>query len=422
MPCGSCTWRGRRGTRRPGCAAVGEGVMMAGPTQTRLEPAAFYALYDGRDEGAFLFNLDQAEGAGAAASSPAGSAFAAPCPSGLAHIDAIIDQRAEGQLTVYCDIVSPAWRAAIEGVEPGVHQFIAHALRFADQVITDRFIFRCATLLEDAPRYVHVEEVNNAWDDVVGYRFAVDGSFDVPTLERAQVEGRHMVASADRSAHYVSRALAGLLLPLLPAGTALLPIRLSGEAMPEGASARGARPEGGDADLAESIRVFNEPRSDDARRSRAEALLQDRLARATVAGLFDVMAQALMGDVALVRNFAFNLGYGACYHRDEGDVRAFCRAWAADASPLRRFAVARVLARPIGRHEAPHPETFAMLTGLLDDRDPDVATETLRVLFWMNHPAYTAALRRRRDQFAGSASAKLREACRELIDGTPGPG
>lgn len=395
---------------------------MTGPTQTALEPAAFYVLYDGREEWAFLFNLDQAEEAAEAASSRAGTAFAAPCPSELAHIDAIVDQRVEGQLTVYCDIVSAAWREAIEGVEPGIHQFIPHALRFADRVIADRFIFRCGTLLDDAPRYVHVEEVNNAWDDVVGYRIAVNGSFDVPTLEGAQVAGRHIVASADRFVHYVSRALAERLLPLLPAGTALLPIRLSGEAMPGVASARGARVGGGDPELAEAIRVFNDPGSEDSRRSRAEALLQDRLARATVAGLFEFMAQALMYDVALVRNFAFNLGYGACYHRDEGAVRAACRAWAADASPLRRFAVARVLARPIGRHEAPHPETFAMLTGLLDDRDPDVVTETLLVLFWMNHPAYNEALRRRRDQFARSESAKLREACRELIDGKPGPG
>jgi hypothetical protein len=177
-----------------------------------------------------------------------------------------------------------------------------------------------------------------------------------------------------------------------------------------------------DPELAAAISVFNNPSSDLSQRNRAEALLQSRLEEASVELIFGIMAEALTFDVPLVYNVVFSLTYCACHERDERELLAPCRAWAADPSPLRRVAAARMLSRPIRKDEEPNPATFAILTGLLDDPDPNVVKETLCILFWLFHPSYSQALRSRRDQFARHHSAKVRDSCRALIDREPDPG
>lgn len=422
---------------------------MTATTPFPLEPAEFYLLYDGRGEWEFIFNLNQIEACPEQTPPYSATVFEAPCPHALAHIDAVISQSAEGQLTVYDDIVSAEWKAAIESVEPGVHQFVPHELRFTGAVVSDRYIFRCQTRLNAARLYYHVEEVCDAWGDAVGYRFAVNEDLRVPELDRAQAAGRHVVSGPDNVGRFVSRALAEKLHPLLPERTALLPVKLSGEAplgapsvpatvaddvrqgaadmptsgQPAPGRGRSSEPPAPssrlDPELAAAIGVFSNPTASLPHRNRAEALLQSRLEAAPVELIFVIMAEALKFDGPLLYNFVFSATYCACYDRDERELLPPCRTWAADPSPLRRIAAARMLARPIPRNERPNPETFAILTGLLDDPDPNVVNETLCILFWMFHPAYTEALQSRRDQFAHHDSAKVRDSCRALIGREP---
>ena len=75
-----------------------------------------------------------------------------------------------------------------------------------------------------------------------------------------------------------------------------------------------------------------------------------------------------------------------------------------------------MLSREIDKTRRPHPETFALLTGLLDDPDPNVVAKTMGILGWLFHPAYDQAMRSRRDRFAHHENPKVREACRAFID------
>ena len=191
-----------------------------------LEPAEFYFLHDGRGEFELIYNLNQVEADPqettrlareiarrrmavdpdwtAYAIAPAyfdlpnvamdpelvlaATAFAAPRPAVLAHCDGLINPT-EGQTSAYYDVVSADWKAAIESLEPGVHQFFAHELRFSDGVVADRFVFRCRAQIENAPWNYRVDSVLDLWSDVSGYRFVVDETFSVPTLDREQLAG-----------------------------------------------------------------------------------------------------------------------------------------------------------------------------------------------------------------------------------------
>jgi hypothetical protein len=461
--------------------------MTAAATPLPLEPAEFYYLHEGRDESEFLYNRAQVEADPEAttrlardiarrhmavdpdwtpyeilptyfdlpnvAFGPdlvlAATAFAAPAPRALPHHD-VVANPSEGQTSAYYDIVSADWKAAIESVEPCVHGFFPHKLRFAEGVVSDRFVFRCGTQVDEDEALYRVEDVLDVWSEITGYRFVVDGMYDVPTLDRERVAGRHFVSCPSRRANYVSRALAETLQPLLPARTALLPVRLSGAApgvpflsparidavlkgaiAPAPAASIGGPSSGGrrpseppltpslrDPELAEAIAEINDPAGgvDPRRHGKAQSMLERRLARASVEDMFAIMAEALKSDVPLDKNFALNLSYCACHEREESALLSTCRAWAADPSPLRRVAVARVLSRQIDETERPNPETFAILTGLLDDPDPDVVARTIGIMAWMFHPAYDQALRSRRERFARHESAKVRDACRGLID------
>lgn len=443
---------------------------MTAMTSPALEPAEFYYIHDGRGECEYIYNSRQVEAYPEATtrlareiarrrmavdpdwtpyeSLPtyfdlpnveigpdlvlAATAFEASRPHALPHHD-VVRNPSEGHTVAYYEIVSAQWKGAIESLEPGVHQFFPHELRFADGVIPDRFIFRCRTHIDTVTGNYRLDDVLDVWSDVVGYRFVVDDTFGVPTLDREQVADRHFVYCAAMGARYVSHALAEKLLPLLPERTALLPVKLSaadpqrfpavspagaGDGRKEAAttpsgkrkSAEPSAPGSLDPKIASAIAVLNNPHAlDEGPLDKAQSLLERRLAKATVAQLFDFMAEALKSDIPLRRNAAFRVGFVACHERPEDELFTLCRTWAADPSPLKRVAVAHVLAREIAEDEDPNPETLAILTGLLDDRDPNVVAQTIGIVAGISHPACTQLLRSRRDKLAGHESAKVRE-------------
>lgn len=158
---------------------------------------------------------------------PASTAFEKPKPRTLPHYG-LPDERT--YLWPPRAIVSPDWKAAIESLELGVHEFFAHELRFKDATVNDHYVFRGRQGVEfldyDACSDVKIE---TQWD---GSRRFLLAPYRVRPRRvvgwREPLQGRHWVESAGQS--FVSRALAERLAPLLPPGAELVPIELTSAA------------------------------------------------------------------------------------------------------------------------------------------------------------------------------------------------
>jgi hypothetical protein len=156
---------------------------------------------------------------------PASTAFDKPTPESLPHYG-LPDERMH--LWPPRAIVSPDWRAAVEALEPGVHEFFAHELRFNDTTVNGHFLFRgrqaVAFLDYDACSDMRIE---TRWDGAPIYRLAPDRAWPRRVVGRREpLQGRHWVDAAGQS--FVSRALAERLAPLLPRGAEFAPIALTG--------------------------------------------------------------------------------------------------------------------------------------------------------------------------------------------------
>lgn len=164
--------------------------------------------------------------------------FKRSIPKKLSHTDRAIDP------AIYLDlrkmdtrfafpfgykVVSKEWKLAIEYVEPGVHEFFPHQLRFADGVISDRFIFRDRRQLE----FIDMD------NSMIGGGVQIIGS--VPgkpryrirdfkrkglVAKRKLVAGHHWLKQVDFGETFVSRKLAERLFPLLPPSTWFEPVVL----------------------------------------------------------------------------------------------------------------------------------------------------------------------------------------------------
>jgi len=156
---------------------------------------------------------------------PADSAFGKPKPRHLPHYG-LLDERKH--LWPPRPIVSPEWKAAIESLEPGVHEFFAHDLRFRDATVTGHFLFRgrqsVAFLDYDACSDVKIE---THWDGSRVYKLAPYGVRPRRVVgSRHKLQGRHWVSAGGQS--FASPVLAGRLAPLLPRGARFAPIELGG--------------------------------------------------------------------------------------------------------------------------------------------------------------------------------------------------
>jgi hypothetical protein len=146
---------------------------------------------------------------------PAYTAFDKPKPLALPHYG-LPDERT--YLWPPRAIVSPEWKAATEALEPGVHEFFAHELRFKHATVTDHFVFRGRQGVEfldyDACSDV---EIQKQWDGARVYRLAPNGVRPRRVVGRREpLLGRHWVESAGQS--FVSPTLAESLAPLRPPG------------------------------------------------------------------------------------------------------------------------------------------------------------------------------------------------------------
>ncbi len=114
-------------------------------------------------------------------------------------------------------IISSTWKNAIERLEPGVHEFFRHTLEFSNYTSYDHFIFRDAEELDIIDFERSDKETGVIW------RARREGE----GLYRLRAQPRGLALKRERLVHhwvrhiefrrpFVSRALASLLLPLLP--------------------------------------------------------------------------------------------------------------------------------------------------------------------------------------------------------------
>ena len=154
---------------------------------------------------------------------PAYSAFAKPKPQALPHYGRPDERK---YLWPSRPIVSPEWKAAIEALEPGVHEFFAHGLRFKDATVDDHFVFRGRQGVEflDFDACADVV-ITREWDGALIPRLAPEGVRPRRVVGRREpLRGRHWVESVGQS--FVSPALAERLAPLLPPSAEFAPIEL----------------------------------------------------------------------------------------------------------------------------------------------------------------------------------------------------
>lgn len=98
-------------------------------------------------------------------------------------------------------VVSEEWKAAIEDVEPNIHQFFEYELQFTDKTVT-RYIFN--------PRTVFDIRADSSQSIIDVYKpHAVN-------LSRAAIGNRHWICQFGCRKQFASRELAVKLLPLLP--------------------------------------------------------------------------------------------------------------------------------------------------------------------------------------------------------------
>jgi hypothetical protein len=107
--------------------------------------------------------------------------------------------------------VSPEWKAAIESVEPRVHEFFKHEVIFSDGLLP-RYIFR-ERQTPNPEKFALLE------DRLVQEPFRVHG-------KRKPLSGRHWVRQGGFVWNFASRDLAIRLLPLLPSRMRFVPITL----------------------------------------------------------------------------------------------------------------------------------------------------------------------------------------------------
>ncbi len=349
---------------------------------------------------------------------PPVSAFRARRPKSVAHHEWLTSY--SYQLASHFWAVSPAWKSAIESLEPGLHQFFPHTLRFADGALTGGFIMRQRQQVEMPERYFQTEMLQDAFDRITGYRMMVDGKPGRITLERGLIAGRHFLRRPRDNWYFVSRALAEKLHPLLPNHTSFMPVDVSG-APPFVLRVPTIPPhpllKSFDAALADALTSLAKPGwslSDKALR-KAHKQIETRVNAETIDRIFQIMEVTLEFEGPLQQNFAFQCCWDACENHPEADVLDIARLWARDPDPRKRVAVARALSGHVRDSETPTPETFAIITGLFDDPDPRVIQHAMTIIIWTQQPAYVDALRARRATLENHPDAELRKTYYDLI-------
>lgn len=114
----------------------------------------------------------------------------------------------------YYLLVSSEWKAAVESLEPGVHEFFAHDVIFSDG-IWPRYIFRDRQDIDCLDQ----EAREPTTFDISRGRYTIQA-------KRAALAGRHWVRQSGWYYNFVSRDLALLLLPLLPRLVKFMPIEV----------------------------------------------------------------------------------------------------------------------------------------------------------------------------------------------------
>lgn len=140
-----------------------------------------------------------------------------PMPENPSHFDTIYDYSS----STY-EIVSPAWKAAVEDFEPNIHEFYPHEFRFSDGKIWPCYIVRSGQQLDyPASKDDLAQMADSLWRD------PVDGGYNRtprPVHARRDIlNGKHWV---EYDFHAASRPLAEKLLPLLPPCMELVPLVL----------------------------------------------------------------------------------------------------------------------------------------------------------------------------------------------------
>ena len=111
-------------------------------------------------------------------------------------------------------LVSKEWNNAIEGLEPGVHEFFPHEVEFCNYTIITHFIFR------DCQRFEFIDLESSVGPKGVQRSRTGELVFvSRPSrlvLHRTLVAGRHWMPHRELTSPVISRTLALRLLPLLP--------------------------------------------------------------------------------------------------------------------------------------------------------------------------------------------------------------
>lgn len=113
----------------------------------------------------------------------------------------------------YYRVVSPEWKAAVESLEPGVHEFFGHEVVFSDSV-WQRYIFRDRQRVE-----IFAESTLPPGSKIDIARFR-------GCAKRHAVAGRHWVRPLGWSIDFVSRELASRLLPLMTGAMSFIPVQV----------------------------------------------------------------------------------------------------------------------------------------------------------------------------------------------------
>lgn len=225
--------------------------------------APFYMLYDARGDEDLLENQFDQEGrvtrqpsketqriyAGRVAlmerldpSSPKGKLWQSlqyPVPPALVNRESWFNMRKPERIDhhepVWCPnpynindmymVVSSEWKTAIESVEPSVHEFFPHTLRFKNAAVSDRYVFRTRVVIRNCltPDKMPMPEFDPfrlCWKDEAGRELRPEAD-----LERigAQNWATHIYSDGVASG-LVSQRLATRLRPLLPRLVYLWPL------------------------------------------------------------------------------------------------------------------------------------------------------------------------------------------------------
>ena len=154
------------------------------------------------------------------------SHFYGPPPQQEIHYDFLTDFAREpivgrdGKLSEAAGgyrFVSEEWKDAIEGLEPGVHEFFSHEVEFSDYTMYGHFIFRDCPEME----FADLERSGPGAVQKIPsgpFQGKLTTKYDPVGLaaKRELVAGRHWVRHVGVHWPFVSRALALKLLPLLP--------------------------------------------------------------------------------------------------------------------------------------------------------------------------------------------------------------